>query len=188
MLGDRDSLTGTAPPDPLIASGYPTDPLRDAASAEFDRSADSDTCGVGQNDAMPLLTIELMEGHSAEIHRQLIERCTALYANAVGAPIERHRTQIHTFPPSCWGLEGKQGNDRVSPLIIIEMLSGRPRELHESLMRDLSELVAEILAIPISSTRALLREFEPTHWAIGGVPASVARASEVAARAKAAQA
>jgi 4-oxalocrotonate tautomerase len=135
---------------------------------------------------MPLLTIELMEGHSAEIHRELIERCTALYANKVAAPIERHRTQIHTFPADSWGLEGKQGNARVSPLIIIEMMSGRSASLHEELMRELSELVAEILDIPLSSTRALLHEFEPTHWAIGGVLASVARAGDVAARAAAA--
>jgi 4-oxalocrotonate tautomerase family enzyme len=134
---------------------------------------------------MPLLTIELMEGHSAETHKELIEKCTALYANKVGAPIERHRTQIHTFPSDCWGLEGTQGNERVSPLIIIEMMSGRPRELQEALMRELSELVAEILSIPVSSTRALLHEFEATHWAIGGVPASVARAAEVNARAAA---
>jgi 4-oxalocrotonate tautomerase len=57
--------------------------------------------------------------------------------------------------------------------------------LQEALMRELSELVAEILSIPVSSTRALLHEFEATHWAIGGVPASVARAAEVDARAAA---
>jgi 4-oxalocrotonate tautomerase family enzyme len=135
-----------------------------------------------QTATMPLLTIELMEGHGPDVHKELIEKCTALYAAALEAPPARIRMQIHAFPRDCWGLEGIQGNERVSPQITIEMMEGRPPELHLKLMKDLSELVAAILDIPISSTRVLLREFAPTHWAIGGVPASVARASEVAAR------
>ncbi len=140
------------------------------------------TRNTEQTGTMPLLTIELMEGHGPDVHRELIERCTALYAAALEAPPARIRMQIHAFPRDCWGLEGIQGNERVSPQITIEMMEGRPAELHLKLMKDLSELVASILDIPISSTRALLREFAPEHWAIGGVPASVARASEVAAR------
>jgi 4-oxalocrotonate tautomerase family enzyme len=131
---------------------------------------------------MPLLTIELMEGHSPVVHRQLIEQCTALYAKALEAPPERIRTKIHAVAADCWGLEGVQGNPRVSPLMIFEMMEGRTRETLEKLMADVSVLVAAILAIPVESTRVMLREFPPTHWAIGGVPASVARAAEVAAR------
>jgi 4-oxalocrotonate tautomerase family enzyme len=135
-----------------------------------------------QTGIMPLLTIELMEGHGPDLHKELIEKCTALYAAALEAPASRIRMQIHAIPSDCWGLEGIQGNERVSPQITIEMMEGRPAELHLKLMKDLSELVAEILDIPLASTRVLLREFAPTHWAIGGVPASVARAAEVAAR------
>jgi 4-oxalocrotonate tautomerase family enzyme len=95
---------------------------------------------------------------------------------------------IRSVPRECWGLGGVVGSDRVSPLLIIEMMDGRPDEVKLALLRELSELAASILEIPVSSTRALLREFPATHWAIGGVPASVVRADEVAARTAAAAA
>ena len=131
---------------------------------------------------MPLLTIELMEGHGPDTYRALIERCTALYAERLSAPIERFRTTINPVPVECWGLGGVQAAERVSPLITFEMLDGRPADLQLRLMAEMSALVAEILAIPISSTRVLIREFPATHWAIGGAPANVVRAAEVEAR------
>lgn len=131
---------------------------------------------------MPLLTIELMEGHGPEVYRELIERGTALYAEVLDAPIGRFRTVIRPVAADCWGLGGEQGSSRVSPLIIFEMMESRPRELHLRLMREMSALVASILDIDVSVTRVLLREFPATHWAIGGEPASVVRSDEVAAR------
>ncbi len=132
---------------------------------------------------MPLIQIDLMEGHSDDVYRELIERCTALYAERLDAPIERFRTQINVVPPARWGIGGKEAPERVSPLITIELLDGRPGELLLRIMAELSALVAEILEIPVGQTRALIWEFPASHWGIGGVPASEARADEVAARA-----
>jgi 4-oxalocrotonate tautomerase family enzyme len=136
---------------------------------------------------MPLIQIDLMEGHSADIQRELIERCTALYAEIVVAPIERFRATIMEFPPGHWGLGGVVGPEKVSPLIRISLMEGRPIELVHRLLAEMSALVADILSIPIENTRALITEIPVTHWGIGGVPASAARATEIAARAAAAQ-
>ncbi len=134
---------------------------------------------------MPLINIDLMEGHSPEVHRELIERCTALYAEIVVAPIERFRATITPVPAGQWGLGGVAGPDRVSPLIHILLMEGRPMELIHRLIAEMSALVAEILSIPVANTRVLITEIPVTHWGIGGVPASAARASEIAARAQA---
>ncbi len=135
---------------------------------------------------MPLIEIDLMAGHDAAVHRELIERCTALYADAVVAPIERFRARINVVPADQWGLGGQPAPERVSPLIRISLMSGRPPELIRALMADMSALVAEILEIPVDQTRALITEIAPEHWAIGGVPASEVRAAEISARAAAA--
>jgi 4-oxalocrotonate tautomerase len=74
-------------------------------------------------------------------------------------------------------------NRASSPLIKIYLMEGRPLELLHRLLREMSALVAEILQIPIDQTRVLLTEIPVTHWGIGGVPASEARAAEIAARA-----
>jgi 4-oxalocrotonate tautomerase family enzyme len=129
-----------------------------------------------------------MEGHGPDVHRELIQRCTALYAEIVVAPIERFRATVNVVPPMQWGLGGIAAAEKVSPLIRIHLMEGRPMELLHRLLREMSALVAEILAIPIQSTRVLVTEIPVTHWGIGGVPASEARASEIAARAAAAAA
>jgi 4-oxalocrotonate tautomerase family enzyme len=116
-------------------------------------------------------------GHSADVHRQLVARCRALYAEIVVAPIERFRAAVNVVPADQWGLGGVPATERVSPLIKIYLMEGH------RLLREMSALVAEILQIPIHQTRVLLTEIPVTHWGIGGVPASEARAAEIAARA-----
>jgi 4-oxalocrotonate tautomerase family enzyme len=132
---------------------------------------------------MPLIQIDLMEGHQPEVHRELIERCTALYAATVEAPIERFRANVNVVPATQWGLGGVAGAELVSPLIRISLMAGRPPELLRTLMADMSALVASILAIPVAQTRVFLTEIPPAHWGIGGVPASEVRGAEIAARA-----
>ena len=132
---------------------------------------------------MPLIQIDLMEGHDDAVHRELLERCTALYADAVSAPIERFRSQVNVVAATQWAAGGVVAPTRVSPLIRISLMAGRPPELLRELMADMSALVAEILDISIDDTRVLVTEIPPTHWGIGGVPANEVRANEIAARA-----
>jgi 4-oxalocrotonate tautomerase family enzyme len=132
---------------------------------------------------MPLLQIDLMEGHSEEVHRQLIERCTALYAEIVMTPIERFRSTVNVIPATQWGLGGVVAPERVSPLIRISLMEGRPMEVMHRLLAEISALVAEILSIPIENTRVLITEIPITHWGNAGVPASVTRAADIAAKA-----
>lgn len=134
---------------------------------------------------MPLLQIDLMEGHSAPVHAALVQRCTALFAEIVVSPIERFRALVNVVPQDQWGLGGEVAAERVSPLIRIHLIEGRPLEMLHRLMVGMSALVAEILDIPVANTRVLITEIPGTHWGIGGVPASSARGDEIAARAKA---
>ncbi len=137
---------------------------------------------------MPLLTIELMEGHGPKVYKALIERCTSLYATTLDAPIENFRTIIHPVPAACWGLGGVVGAKKVSPLITIEMVSGRPGSLQLRLMGEMSALVAEILGCELDDVRALIRDFSSSSWTVGGAPAVAGRFDEVRARAAAAAA
>jgi 4-oxalocrotonate tautomerase len=71
------------------------------------------------------------------------------------------------------------------PLVRIDMLEGRPREKLGELHGRVSALVAEILETPIERVRTIITEVPPDCWGIGGVPATQARAGEVAARRRA---
>ena len=69
------------------------------------------------------------------------------------------------------------------PLVRIDIMEGRPPEQIRALHERVAAVVAEVLQAPIERIRTYITEFPPTAWGIGGVPADVARAEEVAARA-----
>lgn len=71
------------------------------------------------------------------------------------------------------------------PLVRVDIMEGRPPELVEELHRRLAELVAETLDTPIERVRTYITQFPPEAWGIGGVPATIARREEVAARTEA---
>ena len=79
-------------------------------------------CMTDQDDAMPLIEIDLMEGHSPEVHRELVARRTALCAEVVVTPIERFRAAVKVIPADQWGLGGVPGAEPVSPLIKIFLM------------------------------------------------------------------
>src|SRR5260370_42614043 len=68
------------------------------------------------------------------------------------------------------------------PLARIDFREGGPPEKIRELHSRVAALVAEILDTPIERVRTYITQFPPEGWGIGGVPADVARADEVAAR------
>jgi 4-oxalocrotonate tautomerase family enzyme len=68
------------------------------------------------------------------------------------------------------------------PLVRIDIMEGRPPEKIRELHSRVAALVAEILDTPIERVRTYITQFPPEGWGIGGVPADVARADEVATR------
>jgi 4-oxalocrotonate tautomerase len=74
------------------------------------------------------------------------------------------------------------------PLVRVDIMEGRPPEMIRELHQRLAALVAEVLDTPIERVRTYITQFPPQAWGIGGVPADVARADDVAARKAAGQA
>jgi 4-oxalocrotonate tautomerase family enzyme len=69
------------------------------------------------------------------------------------------------------------------PLVRIDIMAGRRPEVIQELHLRVAALVAEILDSPIERVRTYITEFPPRAWGIGGVPADLARAEDVVARA-----
>jgi len=68
------------------------------------------------------------------------------------------------------------------PLVRIDIMEGRPPEMIRELHERVAALVAEVLETPVDRVRTYITQFPPEAWGIGGVPADVARAGDVAAR------
>jgi len=63
------------------------------------------------------------------------------------------------------------------PFIQINILEGRTPEKKERLIREVTDLVAEVLEAPTQSIRVMINELAPEHWGIAGE--SVAKKREV---------
>ena len=63
------------------------------------------------------------------------------------------------------------------PFIQVTILEGRAPEKKEQLIREVSDLVADVLEAPIQSVRVMIQETNAEHWGIAGE--SVKRRSEV---------
>ena len=54
------------------------------------------------------------------------------------------------------------------PLIQINIVEGRSPEKKERLIREVSDLVAEVLEAPVENVRVMIQEMSPEHWGIAG--------------------
>jgi 4-oxalocrotonate tautomerase len=54
------------------------------------------------------------------------------------------------------------------PLIQINIIEGRSPEKKERLIREVTDLVADVLESPTENVRVLIQEMKPEHWGIAG--------------------
>ena len=125
-----------------------------------------------------------------EQQRRLLEDGSVRYAAVLGSPLDRVRIFVHHIPPSDVAVAGKVVADTGwhAPYFTALMLRGRPLEQRHRLLGELTDLLTEVLGGDRSRIRGMVVEIDPDGWGIGGVPASVLRADEIAARAAAGQA
>ncbi|KGM45459.1 4-oxalocrotonate tautomerase family protein [Neobacillus niacini] len=63
------------------------------------------------------------------------------------------------------------------PFIQVNILKGRSPEKKERLIREMTDLVSEVLDAPVQSVRVMINELDPEHWGIAGE--SVKKRNEV---------
>ena len=144
---------------------------------------------------MPVCNVIVLKGHPQATLKQLVVECSNTLASVIDAPKERLEVWVTEVEPALWGLSGVPGDevlpnvnraDVEMPFIRMVLLQGRAVEQHHRLIREITDAVARVLKMKPDRIRMQIDEVHPDRWGIGGVPASVKRAAEVAARAAAA--
>lgn len=137
---------------------------------------------------MPVVNFHLLAGYSsAEQDERLLVEASRLYSEVLKAPIARVRAFITTYPASRFAVAGVlcSANGLHAPFFEFIVLDGRALEDRQRLHQGFTDLLVEVLGVPRELVRGLCRRVAPEDWSIGGAPASVLRADEVAARAAA---
>ncbi len=139
---------------------------------------------------MPILNVHLVDGlHTPQQHERLLTEMSARYAEVLVSPIERVRAYLTLHRPELWATAGvPAADDPVSaPYFTAIVLEGRPVQQRQRLLAELTDILVDELGVRRELVRGHIVEVNPDDWAIGGVPAAVRRADEVAARAAAAR-
>lgn len=135
---------------------------------------------------MPIVTFHLTdEVNSADAMQRLLVEASHLYATVLDSPIERVRAFVNLHPATLVAVAGELVSDtpRNAPYFEFLVLAGRPLQQRHDLMRAFTDLLVDVLGAPRELVRGQAIVLDPDDWAIAGVPASVRRADEIAARA-----
>lgn len=136
---------------------------------------------------MPIFEVHLVAGrHAPDRLAELLRALSVRYAEVLDSPIERVRGFVTPHDPEHWAAAGEPGVE--APYFTAVVLQGRPVEQRQRLLADFTDVLVEVLDVERALVRGRVVEVHPDDWAIGGVPASAARAGEIAARAAAASA
>lgn len=140
---------------------------------------------------MPMAHLNLLQGHPREKLQEVVRRVSASMARILEAPADRLEVWITEVDPALWGVQGQPASEllRSQPMSAVEMpfvqlvlLQGRPIAQHHALIREITAILVEVLGCDPDRVRIHLADADPDKWGIGGMPASVRRAAEIAAR------
>jgi phenylpyruvate tautomerase PptA (4-oxalocrotonate tautomerase family) len=131
---------------------------------------------------MPIVEVHLVEGeHALGQHTELLARLSARYAEVLDSPVERIRASVTLHRPEHWATGGVAGVE--APYFTAIVLEGRPTEQRHRLLGAFTDIIVDTLGVDRRLVRGRIIQVSPDDWAIGGVPAGVARHTEIAARA-----
>lgn len=135
---------------------------------------------------MPIVNFLLPEGlGNAEQARRLLVDASRLYSEVLDSPLARIRAGISRYSPETYAVGGQCCDQGGAPAPFFEffVLAGRPPEQRRRLAEGFTALLVENLGVRREWVRGHCRQVAPEDWSIGGVPADVQRAAELAARA-----
>ncbi len=140
---------------------------------------------------MPVANLHVLAGHPRADLKTWVREASRVVAEVLGAPLDRLEIWVTEIDPDLWGICGEPASDVLQsqsrrssemPLIRMALLEGRSTEQHHRLIAELTACTARILDVEGSRIRVQIDQVHPDRWGIGGVPASILRAGEIAAR------
>lgn len=137
---------------------------------------------------MPIVNFHLVDTPANRAGTEaLLRKACALYAEVLGAPLDRIRAFVTLHPAELCLVAGElcNGNGENAPFFDFIVLEGRPLDQRHRLLAGFTELLVDTLGVERGAVRGCCRRVLPEDWAIGGVPASEVRRDEVATRAQA---
>jgi 4-oxalocrotonate tautomerase family enzyme len=140
---------------------------------------------------MPIANIHVLAGHPRPVLQQLLREASATLARVIESPVDRLQVWITEVDPALYAIAGEPADlvlqhtpraEAEIPLIRMALMEGRSTQKLHEVMAAMSEVTARVLGANPTRVRVQIDHVVPDRWAIGGQPASVLRAAELAVR------
>lgn len=140
---------------------------------------------------MPVANIHVLAGHPRESLKNWVRETSRALSEILAAPMDRLEVWVTEIDPDLWGICGAPASEVLAqsprreaemPLIKMILMEGRPTEQLHRVIAELTAITARLLDVDKERIRVHIEHAHPDRWGIGGVPASIRRAAELAAR------
>ena len=146
---------------------------------------------------MPIAHINLLNGHSRAVLRRVLVDVSEAMSQILEAPKKRLVVWISEHERHLWALDGIPAEEALAhgsleeletPFVQMVLMGGRPKEQFHALIAVVTDILADVLGCDRKKIRIHISSGDPDGWGVGGIPASIVQAVEIAARAGAKQA
>lgn len=143
---------------------------------------------------MPNAQINVLAGHPRPALRQAVANVAAALSTVLDTSPDRIAVWVNEIDPELWLINGKPAAEVLDdwpraevemPFVHVSLIEGRPKNLLMHLNREITDGIAHALGTNPDRIRVVVHLVMDDLWSIGGVPASVVRAEEAAARRRA---
>lgn len=123
---------------------------------------------------MPFAQVFLVEGHTREQKRAVIEKVTQAVQDAIAAPRPNVRVWIHDVPTMNFGVGGvclDELGETDFPFVQMFIMEGRTEDQKRALVEQVTQALQDAVGAPRAKLRVWITEVPKTNWSIGGVTA-----------------
>lgn len=140
---------------------------------------------------MPVANLHVLAGHPRDKLKQWVRETSNALAEILAAPLDRLEVWVTEIDPDLWGICGVPASEALQqtprhdaemPFIRMVLMEGRSVAQLHRVIAELNAITARLLDVDAQRIRIYIAHAHPDRWGIGGVPASVRRAAELAAR------
>jgi 4-oxalocrotonate tautomerase len=122
---------------------------------------------------MPMLNVQILQGHSAAKKTDLLKKLTQSVVDSIGAPLASVRVVLQEIPPEHVIVAGEIGKEMV--MITVGLIRGRTEDQKAAVIAAMFEATEQALGVSKQNIRVILFDRPATDFGVaGGVTAKAA--------------
>ncbi|MCD0501821.1 tautomerase family protein [Bordetella petrii] len=115
---------------------------------------------------MPILNIQIMQGHSAEQKASLLNNCSQAVVDSIAAPLPSIRIVLEEVAPAHVIVAGELGKPMA--LVLSRLIEGRTPEKKAALIAALSKAVHASIGISEQDIRVIISDVPKSDMGVAG--------------------